>query len=78
MNFDYTQLNRFGNAVFARGSPTNDLLEAISNKNVTVLQLFLMLRKMKHYRAMLILKPYGEYKLLCISYGSSSSCRINT
>lgn len=48
---------------FYRGkSPTEELLHLWSQTNHTVLDLFLLLSRMKHYRAMTIIKPLIDKK----------------
>ena len=56
MGYDVLVLNSF--ARFGR-SPTDRLLTDWSQKNHTVTDLFVLLSRMQHYRAMEILKPYG-------------------
>lgn len=58
MGYDVLVLNSFERTRSGR-SPTDMLLTDWSQKNHTIKDLFLLLSKMHHYRAMEILKPYG-------------------
>jgi len=56
MKYDVTTLNMFGRS----RSPTDSLLSDWSQKNHTIRELFILLSRIQHYRAMEILKPYGK------------------
>lgn len=58
-NYDLFQME---NAILRRGSPTDEMLARAGAANLTVLELFNYLRCMKHYRAMLVLKPHIDKK----------------
>lgn len=58
-NYDLFQME---NAILRRGSPTDEMLARSGAANLTVLELLNYLRCMKHYRAMLVLKPYVDKK----------------
>ena len=56
MNYDITTLNEFGRTT----SPTETMLANWGQKNHTILELFCLLLKMQHFRALEILKTYGN------------------
>ncbi|XP_015179932.1 PREDICTED: serine/threonine-protein kinase pelle [Polistes dominula] len=47
-------------------SPTNELLKDWGLKNHTILELFILLLKMKQYKAMTFLKPFVDTKFHCL------------
>lgn len=60
MKFDPFTLNNISRAVYRKASPTEELLLSTwGSQNHTILELFSLLKKMKHYQAMGILKPFG-------------------
>lgn len=59
MKFDRYKLHRIGQAVIRRESPSEDLLTLWGNENNKISLLFRFLAKMKHYKAMTELKPFG-------------------
>lgn len=59
MGFDYTYLQYLRR----RDSPTDELLTAWGNQNHTVNDLFVLLSRMQHYRAMTLLKDYGKQRI---------------
>lgn len=57
MDYSICTLHKF----MKEKSPTYALLLDWGNQNHKIKELFILLCKMKHYRAMSILKPYGTY-----------------
>lgn len=57
MGFDYTYLQSIRRR---DSSPTDSLLTEWGNKNHTVTDLFVLLSKMQNYRAMSLIKDFGE------------------
>lgn len=77
MNFTSRQLFQMEQAILRRESPTEELLSKWGAQNHTVLELFKHLYAMRHYQAMLILKPYVESKYhTCIPEGCSDNRTI--
>ncbi|XP_050440658.1 serine/threonine-protein kinase pelle-like isoform X2 [Adelges cooleyi] len=62
MNFDCATLFKIGKAFMRNHSPTDELLNLWGEQNHTVLELFIILSKMRHYQAMSILKPFVDQK----------------
>ncbi|KAL1465247.1 hypothetical protein WDU94_004831 [Cyamophila willieti] len=60
LNFKMHELFQMENAILRRGSPTDELLSKMVSKNHTVSELFKHLYDMKHFQAMLVLKPYVD------------------
>lgn len=56
MGFDYTYLQY----IRRKDSPTDELLTSWGNQNHSVDDLFVLLSKMQHYRAMSLLKDLGK------------------
>lgn len=57
------ELNKYSKALYWRnGSPAEELLSRLDERNVTVLNLFKALAKLKYFRAMEILKQYVPSK----------------
>ena len=56
LQYDVTTLNEFGRTK----SPTFAMFADWGQKNHTITELFIALSKMQQYRAMTILKPYGN------------------
>lgn len=67
MNYDITTLNEFGRTQ----SPTETLLANWGQKNHTIVELFILLLKMQHFRALEILKPYGKNFYFAASLGQT-------
>jgi interleukin-1 receptor-associated kinase 1 len=63
MKFDFLTLQRLGQALYREKSPTDELLTLWGTHNHTILELFVLLSKMHHYQAMMILKPLGDYSI---------------
>lgn len=59
MGFDCATLFRIGKAPMRNHSPTDELLTLWGVQNHTILELFIILHKMQHFRSMTILKPFG-------------------
>lgn len=57
MQYDVDTLNEFGR----RQSPTDALLTDWGQKNHTIDELFILLSRMHHYRALEILLPYSKF-----------------
>lgn len=76
MKYDITTLNEFGRSP----SPTEMLLANWGQKNHTILELFILLSKMQHFRALEILKPYVQekYHVLCDRREVSVTKLLNT
>ena len=55
MQYNVTRLNEFGRT----SSPTMAMFSDWGQKNHTIIELFVLLSKMQHYRALEILMPYG-------------------
>ncbi|KAI4487172.1 hypothetical protein M0804_005321 [Polistes exclamans] len=47
-------------------SPTNELLNNWGLQNHTILELYILLLKMKHYKTMIFLKPFVDTKFHCL------------
>uniref|UniRef100_T1HNR1 non-specific serine/threonine protein kinase n=3 Tax=Rhodnius TaxID=13248 RepID=T1HNR1_RHOPR len=62
MKFDVASLQQVGAARFRGQSPSDELLSLWGTQNHTVLQLFVLLSKMHHYQAMMVLKPLVDPK----------------
>lgn len=60
MNFDVMTIQILRREVLRGNSPTDELLTKWGHQNHTILELFVLLSKMQHYQAMLILKPFVE------------------
>lgn len=72
MKFNCYDLFQMENAILRRGSPTDELLSRWGSQNHTVIELFKHLYEMKHYRALLVLKPYVDTNYhKCIPEGCS-------
>ena len=56
MQYNVTRLNEFGRNA---QSPTMAMFSDWGQKNHTIVELFVLLSKMQHYRALEILMPYG-------------------
>jgi hypothetical protein len=56
MQYNVTRLNEFGRNT---QSPTMAMFSDWGQKNHTIVELFVLLSKMQHYRALEILMPYG-------------------
>ena len=59
MGYRSSELSEFGRALYRNASPTEMLLTAWGSQNHTVLELFVLLGKMKHYRGMRLLANFG-------------------
>ncbi|XP_044261243.1 serine/threonine-protein kinase pelle [Tribolium madens] len=62
MQFDSETVQRVGREFLRSMSPSDKLLDLWSHHNHTVLELFILLYRMKHYQAMTILKPLIDPK----------------
>nr|XP_024217812.1 uncharacterized protein LOC112211064 [Halyomorpha halys] len=62
MKFDVTTLKHFEEAPSRNHSPTDELLTLWGTHNHTVLELFVLLSRMQHYQAMMILKPFVDLR----------------
>nr|BBE08132.1 serine/threonine-protein kinase pelle [Plautia stali] len=62
MKFDVTTLKHFEEAPSRNRSPTDELLTLWGTHNHTVLELFVLLSRMQHYQAMMILKPFVDLR----------------
>ncbi|KAL1465248.1 hypothetical protein WDU94_004832 [Cyamophila willieti] len=60
LDFKIYEISQIENAIFRRGSPTDELLSKITSKNFKISKLFKHLYEMKHFQAMLVLKPYVD------------------
>ncbi|KAI4481603.1 hypothetical protein M0802_013903 [Mischocyttarus mexicanus] len=59
-------------------SPTDELLNNWGLQNHTILELYILLLKMKHYKAMIFLKPFVDTKLHCLlNNGNDNRSRIS-
>lgn len=78
VKFTDTELELFSHAILRKESATNALLTKWEQSNPTVTQLYVYLCKMKHKRAMLILRPFVEMSLqtLCDKYESLDEVRV--
>jgi len=59
MKIDCATLFKISKAPMRNHSCTDELLTLWGEQNHTILELFTILYKMQHYRAMIILKPFG-------------------
>ncbi|KAJ8873288.1 hypothetical protein PR048_026922 [Dryococelus australis] len=64
MRFDMLTLQTLRRETLCGRSPTDALLWIWSQQNHTVVELFVLLSRMQHYQAMLVLKPFGNYRAL--------------
>ncbi|KAK9507942.1 hypothetical protein O3M35_007698 [Rhynocoris fuscipes] len=62
MKFDVASLQQVGMAKYRGNSPSDELLSMWGTQNHTVLQLFILLSKMQHYQAMMVLKSLVDPK----------------
>lgn len=67
MHFDVDELERIKLCRLSQESPTKQLLSLWGQRNHTVSALFYLLYEMQLYRAMLVLKPYGELSNLMLN-----------
>lgn len=58
MQYTVTRLNEFGRT----SSPTMAMFADWGQRNHTIVELFILLSKMQHYRALEKLMPYGTIK----------------
>lgn len=77
MHFDVMTIQTLRREILRGNSPTDELLTKWGHQNHTILELFVLLSKMQHYQAMLVLKPFvePEYHLL-IYEGEQNLSRI--
>jgi len=59
MKIDPATIFKLGKAPMRNHSSTDELLTLWGEQNHTILELFIILNTMQHYRAMTILKPFG-------------------
>jgi interleukin-1 receptor-associated kinase 1 len=62
MKIDCATLFKISKAPMRNHSSTDELLTLWGEQNHTILELFTILYEMQHYRAMIILKPFGINK----------------
>ncbi|CAH0551580.1 unnamed protein product [Brassicogethes aeneus] len=62
MKFDLITIKKLRNEVVKGNSPTDELLNLWGHLNHTMLELFMLLSRMKHYQAMLIIKDLVDTK----------------
>lgn len=60
MKFDMMTIRELRRANRRENSPTEELLSKWGHQNHTITELFALLSKMQHYKAMMILKPFGK------------------
>ena len=60
MGYSSSELSEFGRAIYRGASPTDSLLTAWGSQNHTVLELFILLRRINHFRGMRLLADFGE------------------
>lgn len=58
MNFDVLTIQTLRREILRGNSPTDELLTKWGHQNHTILELFVLLSKMQHYQAMLIIKQF--------------------
>jgi len=63
MKIDCATLFKISKAPMRNHSSTDELLTLWGEQNHTILELFTILYEMQHYRAMIILKPFGIVKI---------------
>lgn len=66
MDFDVLTIQTLRREILRGNSPTDELLTKWGHQNHTILELFVLLSKMQHYQAMLIIKQFvdSEYHRL--------------
>lgn len=62
MQYDILTLDNIKKVIYRGGSPSSELLTIWGNHNHTVLELFVLLSRMKMYRAMSVIKDFIEEK----------------
>uniref|UniRef100_A0A8D9BQK7 non-specific serine/threonine protein kinase n=1 Tax=Cacopsylla melanoneura TaxID=428564 RepID=A0A8D9BQK7_9HEMI len=78
LDFKLYELFQMENAILRRDSPTNELLSKMVSKNHTVSELFKHLYEMKHFQAMLVLKPFVDPSYHKLIPGGSRSIHTIT
>ncbi|KAF5296322.1 hypothetical protein FQA39_LY12539 [Lamprigera yunnana] len=62
MKYDYLTIQGLRKEIFRGNSPTEELLTLWGHQNHTILELFILLSRMKHYQAMTIIKSFVDEK----------------
>ncbi|CAG7832147.1 unnamed protein product [Allacma fusca] len=62
MGYSSSELSEFGRSVFRGASPTDSLLTAWGSQNHTILELFVLLRRLNHFRGMRLLADFVDPK----------------
>lgn len=62
MQYDIPSLDNIKKVIYKGGSPTAELLTTWGHQNHTVLELFVLLSRMKMFRAMTVIKDFVEEK----------------
>ncbi|VVC27834.1 Protein kinase, ATP binding site,Protein kinase domain,Serine/threonine-protein kinase, active site,Death [Cinara cedri] len=73
MKFDCATLSKIDKAPMRSHSFTDELLTLWGQQNHTILELFIILYKMRHYQAMTILKPFVDTKYHKLIYQGNQS-----
>lgn len=60
MNFDVLTIQTLRREILRGNSPTDELLTKWGHQNHTILELFVLLSKMQHYQAMLVIKQFVD------------------
>ncbi|KAJ8948706.1 hypothetical protein NQ318_017874 [Aromia moschata] len=66
MKYDQMTIDTIKKEIFRGNSPTNELLTIWGHQNHTVLELFILLSRMKHYQAMTALKHLVDKNYWCL------------
>ncbi|KAJ8925155.1 hypothetical protein NQ315_001340 [Exocentrus adspersus] len=66
MQYDMLTIESIRKEVYRGNSPSSELLTIWGHQNHTVLELFILLYRMKHYQAMTVIKKFVEEKYHCL------------
>lgn len=78
MKYDFLTIQGLRKEIFRGNSPTEELLTLWGQQNHTVLELFILLSRMKHYQAMSVIKVHvdGKYHSLIHEGDDNLNCLL--